>query len=113
MKSKHTPGPWTIGGSMIGGRNTDADRVSIARILRRPAIHGGLVYHFPDTATDAVQTGAEADANARLIAAAPDLLAALEGLVAILNDGGWIGDNPEPGSPGYIARAAIAKARGE
>ena len=47
-------------------------------------------------------------ANARLISAAPELLYALENLLAVKNgEGGTMFDSDE------IARAAIAKARGE
>jgi hypothetical protein len=50
-----------------------------------------------------------AEANARLIAAAPELLKAIEGLMVHLN-----AEIPgSPGSPLEIARAAIAKATGE
>ncbi len=48
------------------------------------------------------------EANARLIAAAPELLFALENLLAVKNgEGGTMFDSDE------IARAAIAKARGQ
>lgn len=49
------------------------------------------------------QAGTE-DANGLLIAAAPDLLAALEGLMANIREGGYISTRP--------ALDAIAKARG-
>ena len=52
----------------------------------------------------------ETKANARLVAAAPELLAALELCVeAYMNDGAW----SEDGTPSHImhARAAIDKAR--
>jgi hypothetical protein len=54
----------------------------------------------------------EADANARLIAAAPDLLAALEACVDAMTDGGkceikkWL-------DAFDLARLAIAKAKGQ
>ena len=51
---------------------------------------------------------AQMEANARLIAAAPELLYALENLLAVKNcEGGTMFDSDE------IARAAIAKARGQ
>jgi len=115
--SKHTPGPWFVGGSMIGRGNTDADRVSIARVLRRPAVYGGRVQNCPDTEADAPTTGAEADANGRLIATAPDLLSALEDAEFLLRK---VGNNPGEVAAmldslkrsAKNARAAIAKARG-
>lgn len=51
----------------------------------------------------------EAAANARLIAAAPDLLAALRDLLKRVDDGSDYG----PDHAVSIARAAIAKATGE
>lgn len=52
-----------------------------------------------------------AEANARLIAAAPELLAALEGLVAHVEDDHVLHDGDC--DPVVQARAAIAKAKGE
>lgn len=51
----------------------------------------------------------EDGANARLIAAAPELLAALETLVS------WADNDPERNGYDFVqqARAAIAKAKGE
>ena len=78
MSAKHTPGPWKYGlgyrvrgpigvddrgretGDTLAELNADADRCC------RP----------PD----------EIEANGRLMAAAPDLLAALEGLLAVIHD---------------------------
>lgn len=53
----------------------------------------------------------ENKANARLIAAAPEMLEALERCIAIANSAG--GHGVIPGRIIEIARAAIAKARGE
>ena len=92
---KHTPGPWHI-------KDVCGDRVDVG-------------YNAEPTSTDFVascgyQDGkkdGECTANARLIAAAPDMLEALE---AMVNPG-------HPGPPNLeqvvAARAAIAKARGQ
>ena len=99
--AEHTPGPWT----------------PIEQVTREPGevrtwweVHAfasnGIgskhVAHIPS------------EADARLIAAAPDLLAALEDLVGYCDNcggTGMVGDNPcRWCSP---ARAAIAKAKGE
>ena len=53
----------------------------------------------------------DTDPNARLIAAAPELLAACEELVSHHDDGPWLGISIE--SILGRARAAIARARGE
>ncbi len=91
-KTTHTPGPWNI------GERQDGQRVEPYPVNYLPVSgHGqaiGRVYAggFSD---------ANIEANARLIAAAPDLLAALKHLI---RDGGR-GDFP-------TAEAAIAKAEG-
>lgn len=92
MESKHTPGPWESRDGQVWGPNPHED--------------GDIL--ICDTAPDGdALTEYDAD-NARLIAAAPDLLAALE-LVNVDKDG-----------DGFICaegmdqvRAAIAKARGQ
>ena len=69
MKTKHTPGPWkVINGTVYIGEAHDAvpdDRFCIAKMAREPR------HHIPPT---------ERDANARLIASAPDLLLAAKEL---------------------------------
>jgi hypothetical protein len=80
--SKHTPGPWVSGLRADGGRiNVYADDTMATRICR-------------------VETGAE---DARIVAAAPDLLAALIAVVRVADRTTVEFD---------AARAAIAKARG-
>lgn len=94
-----TPGPWIvmpeesensyvrIRGSLLG------ERYKIANVLT-PVYPGA-------EATE----GEETQANARLIAAAPELYSALQEII----DTEWIG-----GKGGFVkARAALAKARGE
>lgn len=86
MKTTHTPGPW-----YTGINDDDSDKV------------------FQDGSGVAIMSGgrrsqAERDANARLIAAAPDLLAfAIECARADSDCGEAVRD---------AARAAIAKAKG-
>lgn len=89
--SKHTPGPWIIGFDDGSGESyITANQVVVVR--------GG---------EDGwgVMNGVENPADARLIAAAPDLLEALERIVAC--------DPYKQSSAAIIAREAIAKARGE
>jgi hypothetical protein len=82
----HTPGPWFAGGTTVWGSAPGSCRNTVA-----------------DTATCGSITEAEDRANARLIAAAPELLAALQELVAVPN-------KKRPDRVWGAARAAILKA---
>ena len=87
MSNGHTPGPWIVDApGMVATKATGADGWEICDIR------------------DDVP---ECDANADLIAAAPELLEALEALTANYAD-------VEPGGSKNVdkARAALAKARG-
>ena len=81
----HTPGPWHVEDSFV----LSSQRECVAQV-------GGPINRTPTS-----------DANARLIAAAPELLAALSDLVAICD-----GRLPEKRLPIEAARAAKAKATG-
>lgn len=89
-KAKHTPGPWSVS-------TTD-------RYIRYQGIHG------PNICDLEVFGGHrdENEANARLIAAAPEIL---EALVAIV-EAGYLGDDIN-GKLLAKAEAAIRKARSE
>lgn len=97
MTSKHTPGPWWIGIETDKGEVevVSDDRPYICMVL--PGAIDGLTL-----------------ANARLISAAPDLLAALERMA------GAFVPHPRDDTEGWreeheaceLARAAIAKATG-
>lgn len=92
--SKHTPGPWFMTKGLPGYRS---------RINSTPQNLGWDLAH--------VCNGPEADANARLIAAAPDLLEALQLMVDRFIDtegsfGAWENEAIE------AASAAIEKATG-
>lgn len=85
--SAHTPGPWRVNGQRIEyGPMVAGDGFAVAKIIRDPAEH---------------------KANARLIAAAPALLEALEGMLIP-----WATPRQE-GEAMSKARAAIAQAKGE
>lgn len=86
-KPKHTPAPWHHGGDSHNGQG----------ILGRE--HGFYICLIPD------ESEPEQIANAALICAAPDLLAALEDLRASVQK--WA-----PQIDQSRARAAIAKAKG-
>ena len=110
MNAKHTPvwtpGPWRVS----GGRYIKQDYTEIG--LSDDA--GMMIASIPGGETSGpffVENRAECDANARLIAAAPELLEALEDCVAVMDRelAGLKAIQPELSS----ARAAIAKATGE
>ncbi len=96
MNTQHTPAPWSV----------EIDHSSNAPEFIRTYVDGEM-YDLASVLCD--ETG-NATANARLIAAAPDLLAALQMVNRI-----WSHDqtaNLAPDSPVAIVRAAIAKATG-
>ena len=106
-QTAHTPGPWVIDGDTIQGapelngeQPHAVEATCVAVVLSRER---GSYRHYPKE---------RATANARLIAAAPELLAALEKMLAR-----WDALSVEDLGPGCRAiadnaRAAIAKATG-
>jgi hypothetical protein len=93
MTNKHTPAPWTVKGKEF---IHDADHREIVYVLGYGKM-GGL-------------TDSEHEANAKLIAAAPDLL---DALIDIIDDFDNYGGD-DTGFPHIAkARAVIAKATGE
>ncbi|MBW9247136.1 hypothetical protein [Pseudomonas paracarnis] len=96
MGMKHTPGPWYVQDDH-GKRwiETEGNDDTIAEIHRRK--RKGSVYSCE-----------EAGANADLIAAAPDLLTALQGLLAAYEDPGNTGSTQD--DKVQAARNAISKA---
>lgn len=108
--SEHTPGPWTID-NVRHDRKADLKHLDI-RGPGRPRGPSGREYRdiIGEVFTD-WGTHDEVDANARLIAAAPELLGALEGLLHEL-------PQPEEGDAGdgfdaiRRAHAVVAQARG-
>lgn len=103
--SKHTPGPWfvfgnghCVGGPFEPGEGDDPDQTTAGVAMCRMRL----------------RHNDEAAANARLIAAAPDLLAALSAVI-----GAWLYESSQ--GDGILeehsmiindARAVIAKAKG-
>ncbi len=71
---RHTPGPWTWEGHSLKPAQPDPQRYAVHTIVTCSS--GG--YGF--LASDHKKTAAELEADRRLIAAAPDLLAALQDL---------------------------------
>ena len=95
----HTPGPWAF--KMTGWQTNPAAVYS----PRRP----GAVACIPARTSVPLD---EQSANARLIAAAPELLAALESAQAWIARAGYT-DRDKWQSVQEQARAAIAKAKGK
>jgi hypothetical protein len=98
--TKHTPGPWQ------SRHDHDTNTMVIE------SLEAGTPWH--ELAVVRSTIGQRVDpANARLIAAAPDLLAALGELVAEADEHpGWEGHDPD--TFGFdLARAAIARAEGD
>jgi hypothetical protein len=115
MSAKHTPGPWVR--DRVSGLNCDVRSSS----GRRVALCWGLSATAAAKNSDAYR--AECDANAVLIAAAPDLLAIAQFFLRGI-EGGHIRCAPyidfdpnaetlEIKSPAARLREAIAKATGE
>lgn len=85
----HTPGPWTAAADDYLPNITFIHSEQVDTVAR--------IWH-----------GKNKDGNARLIAAAPEMLEALEELIATLD-----AQSIATGSVGRRAKAAIAKANGE
>lgn len=99
MKTQHTPGPWKC--------STYGQRISIDTENNEVGIWG-IAHINPDGDGRNGIPSASNRANARLIAAAPDLLEILKEALDVM--GTW--DDAEPGWA-TTARAAIAKAGGD
>jgi hypothetical protein len=102
--SAHTPGPWSRFAPLGLVGNWWAEHLP----------EGSLVIATGNDAGDRViaATPSQQDANAHLIAAAPDLYAALEAALSLLTaDLRTVSDSTYKATVGQI-RSAIAKARG-
>jgi hypothetical protein len=97
MDTNHTPGPWTY--SMRGITAPNGQRVEADGLALVTGVRDKLDPAF---------------ANAHLIAAAPELYAALSGLVADYdNNQSGINEGLVKMAKAALAKAALAKARGE
>lgn len=110
----HTPGPWDVRTRHVSGYNGETPYTKVTLFVQSS---NGLVCQL-------LQDGDEPDpatrADARLLAAAPELLQALEDCLeqlAAYHEGDWLGASwgPRVGLPAAIeaARAAIGKAQGQ
>ena len=96
---KGTPGPWSTKLALQAEVEGDLHVIQAGMV-------GDKAFHIAYGAawTDSPDTAAEAAANARLISAAPDLLAALQAVLSVADRATVEFD---------MARAAISKATGE
>ncbi|WP_188036211.1 hypothetical protein [Pseudomonas sp. EZ-C24] len=106
----HTPGPWEVLNETEVFTGLGADSGDGVKALPSD---GWMIADCGDCVTFTEIGPAELGrdlrkANARLIAAAPDLLEALEGVERLCSQSGYIGVN---GQYLKVVRAAIAKAR--
>ena len=105
MGIKHTPGPWYVGSGTYEGRNI----YSVASVTDDEG------FTYQPIVASAEDDGIKCwDANARLIAAAPDLLEALED--AVIDFDNWAAHEDNHPHEHLVAwaekaRAAIAKAK--
>jgi hypothetical protein len=105
-KAKHSPGPWLTNGLQVTAKGDWKLPVCVVLCKSSPR----------PTADAAASTFAEAQANVRLLAAAPDLLEELQAITdefakAMFHAG--VAGDPESLHVVLNARAAIAKAMGE
>jgi hypothetical protein len=110
-ETKHTPGPWRVDETWPEETNTIRVKRNVLCVKAEPQRTIALCGHGSQD---------EAVANARLIAAAPELISALKAIQARING---VFDDPDLIQCGplqgpatdidRIARAAIAKAEGE
>lgn len=94
---KGTPGPWAVVGTCCDGVGADFDSGGHKSVCQRPVRTGGKL-------TD------EYNANMHLIAAAPELLQALQRMLRAGQKQNW---NERYESEMSLAREAVAKALGE
>lgn len=111
-EAKHTPGPWELsGGIHLVGNPLEGGQHSLycADIRHRDYIGGICTIQSADHCPPAGITRGTAEANARLIAAAPDLLSALRIADAFC---GSLTSDVCPDDVHIPIRDAIAKATG-
>ena len=97
MRAGHTPAPW----EMVG-----------TRVIRGPFFPGDPDRPGLEVATVPLWSD-RADADARLIAAAPDLLAALHRLITVMPSNASDDDDPEQAAAWAAAMAVIEQAVGK
>nr|ELR5040960.1 hypothetical protein [Providencia stuartii]ELR5082974.1 hypothetical protein [Providencia stuartii] len=114
MEFKGTPAPWIISDS--GNEIMDSEQFIFADVRKHAILcrwHEKGFEHWNDEGASK-DIGIEAkEANAHLIAAAPELLEALQRLLKYHDDFYGIEQDEDPEHPLAVAKAAIAKALGQ
>lgn len=106
-KTKHTPGPWVVGRKLDYGQSILIDAENGEPSLHYSSWQGLAIVHGCD---DSPIKGPEvAEANARLISAAPELLEALRELVKVVP---IANETESQDRAKWKALAAITKAEG-
>ena len=110
--SKHTPGPWSVGEVSHKKQRVDIDSLHADQTVGHQTWRGlARAYGCEDMPAEGT---AVMLANARLIAAAPELLEALRGMQALDDEHHQRGQcDDDVCAEVRKARAAIAKATGE
>lgn len=114
-EAKHTPGPWQVRGEIKSGAASRApidEWCGSVYPQRKDYNYRGEVCFLQSSNCIKGVTSAEAAANAHLIAAAPDLLAACEEVLALMDDHNVNAPNKWSAAVDQM-RAAIAKAKGQ
>ena len=104
MNAQHTPGPWSIALS--------TDHTPAVTVPVHPSEGSGFVVAHINRLPRMGSVLGDADANAHLIAAAPDMMAALKAIDIEARDIDADGNIILPSHVWDAARAAIAKAEG-
>lgn len=104
--ARHTPGPWLWDGNRLMPAQPDPHRSAVHSILDAEGGFGFL-------GSDVHQTCAELDADRVLIAAAPDMLAALQAVAQKLGSRPYGTGSYLPKPIRDVVFSAIAKATGQ
>lgn len=118
MTTKHTPGPWHVTTSPRSGKGHGKAIVVHPHCqAKRDSVFGYVVAEIDGQYQDTREATPEARANAQLIAAAPDLLEALQWIIEFVQERPIWFNGPFDDSPENLwlqnAKEAIAKALGK
>lgn len=109
MELKYTPGPWFQSHRKNGNFNTYGDAMYSTQVYTPDGETIATIHWYPKPKNESGVIGTYRESNAHLIAAAPDLLEALDVAVTSMLDSGY----NKNAVVIRKARAAIAKAEGK